>query len=191
MAAGSSELGVAGLRRLRRAALLLDGPSSAARRSPDEIVTWFGAMQAQDLASGHWSFGVRNLTLTDADVQRATEDRRILRTWPMRGTVHFVPPADARWMLELVGVRALAGAPRRREHLGLDEATVDRAAAVLGEALTGGGRMTRAECVDALVRAGIGAAREHAYHFLWYAAQIGVTCIGPQQGKEVFHGRII
>ena len=36
--------------------LLLAGPPL---RSLPEIARWFGAMQAQDLASGKWSFGVR------------------------------------------------------------------------------------------------------------------------------------
>ncbi len=166
---------------LRLRSLLLDAPRDL---TPGDVVDWFGAMQAQDLASGEWSFGVRSQGLTQRDVQRATEERQIVRTWPMRGTVHFVPPRDARWMLEVTGVRALAGAARRRELLGLTEAVVDRAAEVLREALSGGRRLTRGECVQRLVDAGVHTASEHGYHLLWYASQIGVTCIGPQQGKE-------
>jgi hypothetical protein len=165
----------------RLESLLLD---RQAVRSPGEVVEWFGAMQAQDLASGEWSFGVRCAGLTQADVHQATVDREIVRTWPMRGTVHFVPPRDARWMLEVTGVRALAGAARRREFLGLSDATVDAAADVLREALRGGRCLTRAECVEHLVTAGVHTAPEHGYHLLWYASQIGVTCIGPQRGKE-------
>ena len=113
-----SQLSPTEVLRLRLAAQLLD---AIRPRSPGEVVTWFGAMQAQDLNSGHWSFGARCDGLTDADVHAATENREILRTWPMRGTVHFVPPADARWMLEVTGARALRGAARRREFLGLSE----------------------------------------------------------------------
>lgn len=149
--------------RLRLAAQLLD---TIEPRSPGEVVSWFGAMQAQDLHSGHWSFGVRCAGLTDDDIHVATQNREILRTWPMRGTVHFVPPADARWMLDITGVRALSGGARRRESLGLNEATVDRAAEILGTALTGGRRMTRAECIAALVDGGVPEAADHGYHFL-------------------------
>lgn len=63
--------------RLRMASLLLSRRST---RTPGEIVTWFGAMQAQDLASGQWSFGVRSPGLTQIDVERATAEREILRT---------------------------------------------------------------------------------------------------------------
>src|SRR4051812_24516812 len=118
--------------RLRMASLLLrgDGPGSVAG-----IVEWFGAMQAQDVNSGLWSFGARLPGRTLADVNAALERREGIRTWPMRGTVHFVPPADAHWMLDLMGVRALAGAEKRRQTLGLDEKTADRAVEILGGAL--------------------------------------------------------
>lgn len=166
---------------LRLRSLLL-----AERRSrrPAEVVEWFGAMQAQDLSSAGWSFGVRSPGSTQQDVHRATVDREILRTWPMRGTVHFVPPRDARWMLELTAVRALAGQARRRQDLGLTEPMLEAAVEVLTEALRGGGCMTRGACVQLLVEAGIHTAPEHGYHILLYASELGVTCMGPQEGKE-------
>ncbi|MDG4796836.1 winged helix DNA-binding domain-containing protein [Micromonospora sp. WMMD1082] len=159
-------------------------PTAAPPAGVAEVVQWFGAMQAQDLASGMWSLGVRLPGSTHADVHAALERREALRTWPMRGTIHLVPAQDARWMLELTGVRALAGAARRREFLGLSEAEADRAADVLGATLAGGVRLTRAECVAALVRAGIDGAGQRGYHLLWYAAQRGVTCIAPSIGTE-------
>jgi hypothetical protein len=166
---------------IRMANLLL---SSREARSPADVVAWMGAMQAQDLASREWSFGVRCDGLTQADVHQATVNREILRTWPMRGTVHFVPPADAKWMLEITGVRAVSGVAGRRAQLGLTEHIVNRAVEVLHEALTGGRSLTRANCVQLLIDAGVHTAPEHGYHLLWYASQIGVTCIGPQHGKD-------
>jgi hypothetical protein len=101
----------------------------------------------------------------------------------MRGTVHLVPPADARWMLDLTGVRALAGAAKRRETIGLSEATAERGVEVLAAALKGN-RLTRAECLAALAEAGITLGPQMGYHLLWYASQRGVTCIAPHIGKE-------
>jgi hypothetical protein len=125
--------------------------------------------------------------MTLADVEAALEHREALRTWPMRGTVHFVPPRDAHWMLDVLGERPLAGAAKRREYLGLSKADADRAADVLGGALAGGGRLTRAECVTALEAAGIDGAGQRAYHLLWYASQRGVTCIAPNvDGEQTF-----
>ncbi|MGL5859054.1 MAG: winged helix DNA-binding domain-containing protein [Angustibacter sp.] len=181
-----------GLRMRMRSLLLVTGSAEPGgggstggdRSGVGDVVTWFGAMQAQDYASGLWSLGARLPGLTRGDVEAVLERGEALRTWPMRGTIHLVPGRDARWMLELTGVRALAGAEKRRAYLGLSKADADRAVEVLGSALADRGRMTRAECVDALTAAGIAAAGNYAYHLLWYASQRGVTCIGPNQGAE-------
>jgi hypothetical protein len=86
-------------------------------------------------------------------------------------------------MLDLTGRRALLGLQARWDFLGLDKATVDRAAEILGEALRGR-RLTRAQCLQTLAASGIDTEGQRAYHLLWYAAQIGVTCIGPNEGNE-------
>jgi hypothetical protein len=167
---------------LRMTSLLLRGsdrPSSVAG-----VVEWFGAMQAQDLNSGLWSFGARLPGSTVDDINAALERREAVRTWPMRGTVHFVPPADVHWMLELTGVRALAGVAKRREVLGLDDKTVDRAVDLLGAALAGDRRLTRAQCLAAIADGGVEVTGQRGYHLLWYASQRGVTVIAPHVGKE-------
>lgn len=177
---------------LRMTSLLLSRPpmaESELTRPADVagVVEWLGAMQAQDLGSGLWSFGVRLPKLTVARVEAALERREALRTWPMRGTVHFVPSRDARWMLELMGRRPLANAASRRAYLGLSERTANRAVEVLGEALAGGRRLTRAECLATLEEAGIEHAGQRGYHLLWYASQRGVTCVAPNvDGQQTF-----
>ncbi|WP_412753736.1 winged helix DNA-binding domain-containing protein [Krasilnikovia sp. M28-CT-15] len=169
---------------LRTRSLLLSTHPAGAPGDVAGIVEWFGAMQAQDLASGQWSLGARLPGSTLADVTAALERREAIRTWPMRGTVHLVPPADAHWMLDLMGVRALAGAAKRRAFLGLDEQTAERSVEVLGAALAGGKRLTRSQCMAALADAGVEVAGQLGYHLLWYASQRGVTCIAPNIGKE-------
>ena len=118
-----------------------------------------------------------------ADVTAALERREALRTWPMRGTVHLVPARDAHWMLEVSGERALGGGGRGGS-LGLTEAVADRAVDVLGAALAGGRRLTRAEC--------IGGARGRRHRQRRPARlppavvrqPAGVTCIAPHVGGE-------
>lgn len=171
---------------LRMSSLLLrTSPGEAGRATGvAEVVTWLGAMQAQDLASGLWSFGARLPGHTVTDVTAALERREALRTWPMRGTIHFVPSRDARWMVELMSARLLNSAVRRREELGLSEETVAQAMEVLGAALAGGGRLSRSECLAVLADKGIDTGGQRGYHLLWYASQRGLLCIAPNVGNE-------
>jgi DNA glycosylase AlkZ-like len=172
-----------------RGLLLVDSAATPdpAARGVGDVVTWFGAMQAQDVASGLWSLGARLPGSTCESVGEVLERGEALRTWPMRGTIHLVPARDAHWMLDLMGAKPLAGAARRRAFLGLDEAMAERAVDVLAEALSGGGRLTRAECIDAMREKGIQGTGNAAYHLLWYASQRGVTCIAPHvDGEQTF-----
>ena len=167
--------------------LLLAPGIAPAPSDPAGIVTWFGAMQAQDLASGKWSFGIRIPGARESDIDAAITRGEVLRTWPMRSTVHFVPPADARWMVELMGPRVLAGAAKRRAFIGLSDHDANRAPDALGEALSGGRQLTRQQCIEALTSAGVSTAGQHGYHLLWYASQLGVTCMGPlAEGEQMF-----
>lgn len=181
------ELDPADARALRLMSLLLAPRPDTGDPPPKDVagvVTWLGAMQAQDIASGAWSFGVRLPGLTMADLDAAFERREAIRTWPMRGTVHYVPPRDAHWMLELMGRRVLRASATRRESLGLTAAEADRAVEVLAAALSGGRRLTRAQCLDALREAGIDPAGQRGYHLLVYASLHGVTCFAPRIGTS-------
>ena len=105
-----TSLSVAEVRRLRLISLLLAGHDFT---TPEQVVEWFSAMQAQDLASVKWSLGVRLPGLTETDIDEAIERGSILRTWPMRGTIHLIPARDARWMLATMGVLQLSGVQKR------------------------------------------------------------------------------
>jgi hypothetical protein len=108
-------------------------------RTPAEVLARLGAVQAQDYAGAKWSIGLRLPDATDSDVEKAIASRALVRTWPMRGTLHFVPAEDVRWMLALLTPRVLAGGAARRRQLGLDDATFARSRKVLAKALGAGG----------------------------------------------------
>jgi hypothetical protein len=74
--------------------------AGTAFRTPAELVSWLGAVQAQDYLGSLWSIGLRLPGTTQAGVEQAIADRSNTRTWPLRGTLYFVAPSDARWMVE-------------------------------------------------------------------------------------------
>jgi hypothetical protein len=123
--------------------------------SPEEAVGHLGAVQAQDYGPAKWSIGARVRGATDVAVEAAADAGRILRTHVLRPTWHFVLPADIRWLLEATAPRIRARDARRYAQLGLDGATLERAASVFADALRGGNALTRAAMAAALAGAGV------------------------------------
>jgi hypothetical protein len=165
-----------------RSLLLLGAPDPPTTVSG--VARWFGALQGQDMSSLEWSLGVRLPGTTAAGIATALEDRSVVRTWPMRGTLHLVPSRDARWMVRILGERPLANAARRRAMIGLEERVAERAVEVLQDALAGGRRLTRPRCMATLAEKGIDVGSQRGYHVLWFASQRGVTAIAPTVGKD-------
>lgn len=152
--------------------------------TPDAAVRWMGAMQAQDYRQSLWAVGLRTRSATAADIERAIADGTIIATWPMRGTIHFVAPEDARWMLRLCASRVIARDGRRLGQLGLDERVLARGAELFHDALSGGRRLPRSAMMALLEDAGVATQNQRGYHILWRLAQTGLVCLGPMQGAE-------
>jgi hypothetical protein len=153
-------------------------------KEPGELVAWLGAVQAQDYLGALWTIGLRLPAATEARVEKAVADRTIVRTWPMRGTLHFVAAGDVRWMLELMTPRIIAGAARRHRELELDGASLGRIRKLLVRALQGGRQLTRSQIFQLLRRARISPDGQRGYHIMWRLAQEGVVCFGARAGKQ-------
>jgi len=161
-------------------------------RTPAEVVSHLGAIQAQDYVGGKWAIGLRLPDATEADIEGAIAERAIVRTWPMRGTLHFVPAGDVRWMLALMASRVVTGNAGRYRQLELDEGTFELAKDVLIRALSGGNQLTRQALYRLLVGAGItlegtgrlDSGQTRGLHILAYHAQTGLICYGLHQGKQ-------
>ncbi|MBJ7602254.1 MAG: winged helix DNA-binding domain-containing protein [Candidatus Dormibacteraeota bacterium] len=85
------------IRRRQRNQRLTGGPLKTAV----EVVTWLGAVQAQEYEEAKWSVGQRLASGTESEVERALTERQILRTHILRPTWHLVSRADIRWLLRL------------------------------------------------------------------------------------------
>lgn len=158
--------------------------TGAAFEQPDEVVRWMGMMQAQDFLAALWALGVRMQGATEAAVEQALTERRIIRTWPARGTLHFVAAEDARWLLGLLAPRAIAAAAGRHRQLGLEEADFARARDLFITALRGGRQLSRQALFQVLEAAGIPTADQRGAHILGRLAQEGLLCFGTREGKQ-------
>jgi len=176
--AGKKNLDIAGLR-LRNQRI-----AGAGFKQPGEVVAWMGAIQAQDYLGALWAVGLRMKKATEEVVERAIAEREVVRTWPMRGTLHFVAPADIRWMLALLARRVLSGRPARYRQLELDQAVFNKSRDVLVSALEGGRQLTRDAMYQKLEAGGISTAGQRGIHILGRLALDGLLCFGPREGKQ-------
>jgi hypothetical protein len=151
---------------------------------PADVVRWLGAVQAQDYGQSLWAIGSRLRRASAATVERAIAERQIVRTWLMRGTIHFAAPEDVRWLLALCGPRLAVAEERRRSQLGITTGELDRSRDLLGEALAGDRRLNRPDVLRLLEDAGIETTGQRGYHILVRLARDGLVCIGPMQGKQ-------
>ena len=158
--------------------------STARCTVPEDVVRWMGALQAQDYGQAVWAVALRTQGATLADVERAIAAGKIICTWPMRGTIHFIPPENARWMLELFAARVVKGSVRRLTQLDLTEADIARCQEIGVAALSGGGRLTRPQLLGVWEEAGISTAKQRGYALLTQLAQRGVICQGPRDGRQ-------
>jgi len=146
--------------------------------TPVEAMRWMLAIQAQDLPGAKWALGLRAPATTLADVDAALAAGTIVRSWPMRGTLHLVPAEDLKWMLALMTPRVLASLGKRQQQLGLDAKSLAKARTVAEKALAGKPH-DRPALFAALDKAKLNAEPHRGYHMLFWLAQTGVVCMGP------------
>jgi hypothetical protein len=151
---------------------------------PSEIVALLGAVQAQDYPGALWAIGLRSANSTETEIEQAIGARAIIRTWPMRGTLHFVAPVDVGWMLELLTPPVIAASRRRQQQLELDDKTLARCRALFAKALQGGRQLTRDAMYSLLEDARISTGSQRGYHILWRLAQEGIICFAAREGKQ-------
>jgi len=163
----------------RRAQLLAERPAS----TPVEVVREMLAMQGQDYPGVLWSAGLRS-GAAETDVTDALARGELVRSWPVRGTLHLVAPEDLRWMLDLTGERTAARYRTVYRDRGLDQQTFDRARDVLTAALQGGRRRVRQELFAELAAAGIDPAGQRGINILGYLAVTQLLVVGPHEGRQ-------
>lgn len=152
--------------------------------SAKELVRHMGVMQAQDYAMSLWAVGVRQPTITAADVQAAVDRGEIIRTHVLRPTWHLVSPDDVYWMTEFSARRILSSFKARHRDLGLTEEVFKRGNRTIEQALSRGEHLTRNALVAALEANGIPNEDNRASHLLMRAELDGISCSGKSVGGK-------
>ena len=147
--------------------------------SPVDVVRRLACVQSQEYAHAFWSLGLRSAGNGYADVSAAFDRGEFLRTHILRPTWHFVAAEDLGWIARVTAprVQQLNGTMYRQ--LGLDQARLDRAAATIVEALSGGQYLTRAELGRLL-----GASGTELAYLVMNAEVEGLIASGPMRGAQ-------
>lgn len=164
---------------LRLAALRLAGPGFG---TVAEAVRWLTAVQAQHYPGALASVALRVRAAGRAEVEAALDAGEVVRSWPMRGTLHFVAAEDLPWMLAVTGERAVRAQRSRRAQLGLSEEVLEHGRELAVAALSGGRGLARRELFAVWEDAGIATAEQRGAHLVLHLAQTGVICLGPVAG---------
>jgi hypothetical protein len=153
-------------------------------KRPEEILGWFGAMQAQEFAGAKWAFGLRLKDENEGSIDTLFNEGKILRTHLLRPTWHFVLPQDIRWMLALTAPRVHAVNKYYYKKFELDSSLLQRANKVLVTMLRDGKTLTRATLNKALGRGKIKAEGLRLGYIFMQAELEGIICSGPREGKQ-------
>lgn len=151
---------------------------------PVDVVTRFGAMQAQEFSHAKWAVGLRCPSATDDALERCIQERTIIRTSLLRGTLHLVAAKDIRWMLSVAAPIVNARYASLHRKLGLDDDRFGPISDTIRRHLEGGKRLTRPEMLAPLEGSGITTQGQHGNHILYRAALDGLICMATPRGKQ-------
>ena len=166
---------------LRLAAQRIVGPKAG---TAVEAVRWLTAVQAQDFNGALTSVALRTASRRRTDVEEALDAGEVVRSWPMRGTLHLLAAEDLPWMLRLLAPRVVAATVGRRTGLGLTTSQLEQAREVAQRALSGGGRLRRTDLYAVWEDAGLATTGQRGVHMVSFLAMTGTLAFGPTNGGE-------
>jgi hypothetical protein len=153
------------------------------QHTPQEIVQYLGAIQAQDYAMAKWAIGSR-CNATEKEIEEAINSGKIIRTHILRPTWHFVSADDIYWMLDVSRpqVKRLFTSLARQH--GYDEKKLDQVNSRIEKLLTGNNHLTRDEIMQELnIHKASG---DLSPVIIMMNAELeGVVCNGKMKGKQI------
>lgn len=152
--------------------------------SVPELVRWMTAMQAQDLPAALWAVGARVPGAGLSQVRAAIDSGAIVRSWPMRGTLHLVAPEDLRWMLDLTAERLTRSVAGRHRQLEITWADVEKARDLALDRILADGPISRAALFKVFDDGGQPTQGQRGIHLLGSLCRHGWLVLGPLAGNQ-------
>jgi hypothetical protein len=153
-----------------------------------DLVSWMGAIQAQDYAMAKWAIGLRMLHATDEKVESAINSGEIIRTHVLRPTWHLVSANDIYWMLQLTAPGIKTSMNSRNKQLELSEAIFTKSNLILEKELSNKVNLTREEIAIVFKNEKIKTEENRLSHLLLNAELEGLICSGRKSGNKITYG---
>ena len=166
---------------LRLVAQRIAGPAHA---SAADAVRALTAVQAQDYQGALTSVALRMRSRRRAEVTAALDDGAVVRSWPMRGTLHLTAAEDLPWLLDLMAARIPGEGSSRWTQLELTARDAERAGELVAAALRGGRGLRRTALLTVVDEGGVPTTGQRGAHLLGHLARTGLICLGPTEGTE-------
>jgi hypothetical protein len=153
--------------------------------SVQDLVSQIGAVQAQDYAAAKYAIGLRLSSATDDKIENAIQNKEIIRTWPLRNTLHFISARDVRWLLALQNEGNKSSVSSRFLQLGISTDLLSACRRILTKVLSGKKELTREELYIIFENAGIRLDGRQLSHLLGKLGTEQVICFGSYKQKQV------
>lgn len=153
--------------------------------TPQEVAEHLVCLQGQHPNGVRAAIALRLAEPSVDAVTEAYRAGRIVRGYPMRGTVFATSANDLAWMTAIGGPRQLREAAKRRAEHGFTDDRVATAIESARAALSDAGALTRdalAAILAEAIRMPLDSGRR--YHLLFTLMAAGELCYGPMQEKE-------
>lgn len=147
------------------------------------LVSYMGAVQAQDFAMSKWAIGSRLNEATRLDVDNALASGSIIRTHILRPTWHIVAATDIMWMLNLTAPNILRITGGYHKSVELTPKILQQGATILRKSLDGGIELSREEIRMVLKKGKINTDENRLSHVLMDAELKGLICSGSVDGN--------
>jgi len=152
--------------------------------SPNQVVRWMGAMQAQNYGMSKWAVGLRLQNSNEKQIEAAIDKGEIIRTHLLRPTWHLVAAEDVRWMMALSAPNIKKLTLPVYRQMELDDTVFKKSNSILYEILNGGNELTREEIRVEFEKEGIRTNELRVGHLMLRAETDMIVCNGARRGKQ-------
>ena len=147
---------------------------------PEEVVSWFGAMQGQEYRMVRWAVAMRTKRPSLKAFEKAFNDGRIVRTHLLRCTWQLVAGEDLGWILKLCRSKALSGLRgwMTANKISIPEVEQEHISGIFEETLSVKRSATKADFVAALAERGSTMDDHRLSYHIRLAELSGLLCSG-------------